>query len=84
MSLIRLAHCPQVGQSAEVTQVVGDGTWLSTAEAAELLGVSTSYVIKLIDETKELSAMKVGNRRRILRAVAEAYRDEQLRQAGGQ
>lgn len=81
MSVIRLAHCPQVGQSAEVTQVVGDGTWLSTAETAELLGVSTSHVIKLVDDGA-LRATRVGNRRRILRTVAEAYRDKMAKEAG--
>jgi len=62
--------------------MVGDGTWLSTAEAADVIGVSTSTVINLVDDGT-LKATRVGNRRRILRAVAEAYRDEKLREAGG-
>jgi len=62
--------------------MVGDGTWLSTTETAKLLGVSKSHVIDLFDDGK-LPGTKVGNRRRILRTVAEAYRNEQLRKAGG-
>lgn len=79
----RLAHCPQNEQAAEEAQVVGDGTWLSTGEVAEMLECSPSYVIKLID-TGQLDARRVGNRRRVRRTVAEAYRAEHVGEAGGE
>lgn len=63
--------------------MVGDGRWLSTAEAADLIGISTSTVIRLVDE-RVIPATYVGNRRRILRTQAEAYRDKLLREAGGE
>ncbi len=82
MTAADLQHSAQDGQPAEVETVVGDGRWLSTAEAAAIIGVSTSTVIRLVDE-RTLPATYVGNRRRILRSVAEAYRDKMEREAGG-
>lgn len=63
--------------------MVGDGTWLSTMEAANIIGVSKSHVIDLVD-TGQLPATKVGTHRRILRTVAEAYRDKKMREASGE
>lgn len=77
-----LTDCPQVADSAEVVGMVGDGTWLSTMEAARVIGCSKSHVIDLVD-SRQLPAAKVGNRRRILRTIAEAYRDRLLREATG-
>lgn len=87
MTPVRLAHCAQVEQTAEAAQVVGNGDWLSTGEAATIIGCSPSHVIDLFDGKipgKKLPGTRVGNRRRILRTVVEAYRDEQLREASGE
>lgn len=83
MEIARLAHWPQFRQAAEVGQVVGDGKYLSTGEAAKLMGVSQSTVIRLVTDG-ELPATKVGTHRRILRTVAEAYRDRMAKEAGGE
>lgn len=83
MTVISLADCLQVGQSAEVARLVGDGKWLSTGEVAEILECSSSHVIKLFDDGK-LTGRRVGNRRRILRTVAEAYRDKMAAEAAGE
>jgi excisionase family DNA binding protein len=83
MAIEALADCAQFRQAAEVSQVVGDGTYLSTGEAARLIGISQSHLIRLINDGK-IPATKAGTHRRILRTVAEAYRDQKLREAGGQ
>ena len=48
---------------------------LTTQQAAELLGVSRPFVIKLIDEGK-LAAQKVGTHRRIRESEARALKVE--------
>ena len=54
--------------------MVGDGKWLTTGEAARLMGVSKWKVIQMAD-AGELETEKVpGSRhRRISRASAEAH-----------
>lgn len=83
MSIEVLAHLPQFRQAAEVGQVVGDGTYLSTGEAAKVMGVSQSHLIRLINDGK-VPATLVGTHRRILRTVAEAYRDKRAQEAAGE
>jgi excisionase family DNA binding protein len=78
-----LAHCPQVAHTAEVENVVGkDGTWLTTTEAADVIGCSKSHVIKLFD-SGALPGKWVGRHRRILRTVAEDFREGDPREAPG-
>ena len=83
MSIEALADCLQFRQAAEVGQVVGDGTYLSTGEAAKLIGVSQSHVINMVNRG-DLPSTKVGTHRRILRTVAEAYRDKMAAEAAGE
>lgn len=83
MAIKALADCLKVGQSAEVGQVVGDGTYMSTGEIAKMLKCSQSHVIRLID-SGALPSTKVGTHRRVLRTVAEAYRDKMAAEAGGE
>jgi len=80
-----LADCPQVEHSAEVGNLVGDGTWLTTTEAALLMGCSKSHVIALIRRGDLPATTAPGSRhRRILRTVAEAYRDKMAAEAAGE
>jgi excisionase family DNA binding protein len=70
-----------MGQLAQVTEVamVGDGDWLTVAEAAELLGVSDWTVRKLADEGRlndPEKVWRVGAHRRISRKSAERLRKE--------
>lgn len=81
-----LADCAQVEHAAHIAEaeyVVGaDGNWLSTTEAAAIIGCSKTHVINLV-KRGDLPATRVGNRRRILRTVAEAYRDRMRAEAEG-
>ena len=55
--------------------MVGDGEWLSTGEAATLMGVGKTKVIELADAGVLESTRVPGSlHRRISRASAEAYR----------
>jgi excisionase family DNA binding protein len=79
-----LADCAQAAHDAEVADLVGpDDVWLSTTEAAAVLGCSKTHVINLVDRG-ELPATRVGNRRRILRKVVEDRRDQMIREAAGE
>lgn len=80
-----LAHCAQDAHDAEAAHVVGDGTYVTTGEAAALIGISKSTVIKLI-RTGQLAATSVpgSTHHRILRTAAEAYREQMAREAAGQ
>jgi excisionase family DNA binding protein len=66
-----LAH----GRAVKTLDVGAD---LSTTEAAELLGVSRPFVVKLV-ENGRIPFHRVGRDRRILEADLFAYRDEQER-----
>jgi excisionase family DNA binding protein len=76
VAVIGLADYAQVGQSAEVTQLVGDGDLLTTAEAASIIGCSVTYVIKLVDDGKIGGRLPGSKHRRVTRAEAERIRDE--------
>jgi excisionase family DNA binding protein len=77
MVIAGLADLPQFRQAAEDGQVVGDGTYLSTGEAARLIGISQSHLIRLINDGKIQARTLPGSKhRRIARQVAEAFRDE--------
>ena len=69
----RLAHFPQDAQLAEETQLVGDGTEVTTAEAARMLKCSTTHVINLIKRgVLEARTLPGSTHRRIPRTAVEA------------
>jgi len=79
-----LADCAQVAHDAEASHVVGDGTLLTTGEAATIMRVSKSTVHKLI-RTKQIAATTVpgSTHLRIARKVAEDWRDRMDRETAG-
>ncbi|SEI15003.1 DNA binding domain-containing protein, excisionase family [Rhizobium tibeticum] len=62
-----------VAQGRQVT-VLADEELLSTQDAAEILGVSRQYLVRLIDRG-EISAGKVGTHRRLRAYDVEAFKD---------
>lgn len=64
--------------------MVGDGEYLSTGEAAEVIGVSKSLVVKLLNTGQLAHTTLPGStHRRILRTVAEELRDKMRSEARG-
>jgi excisionase family DNA binding protein len=86
MTAMSLAHCAQDEHAAhdvEVARVVGDGERLTTGEAAKLIGVSKSTVVKLIANGQiPVTRVPGSTHRRIDRKVAERLRDEMNAQPG--
>ena len=64
----------EMGEGKAVT-VLGDDAEITTQEAADLLNVSRTYLVGLI-EKGELPARKVGPRRRLMLADVLTYRTE--------
>lgn len=80
---VGLADCPQVEHSAEVENLVGDGTWLTTTEAAQVMGCSKSHVIALIRRGDLAASTVPGSKhRRIRRTVAEQWRSKMDAEGG--
>ncbi len=64
------------GQQVGVTSVDAE---IGTQEAAELLGVSRPFLVKLLD-TEKIPSRKVGVQRRVLVADVLAYREKEKQQ----
>jgi excisionase family DNA binding protein len=62
-----------VAEGRHVT-VLADEELLSTQDAAEILGVSRQYLVRLIDRG-EISSEKVGTHRRLRAYHVEAFKD---------
>lgn len=60
-------------EAAEAEPATDSKRWLSTGEAADLVGVTARAIRKAIDEGR-LEAVKVGGRKRISREDLEHYR----------
>lgn len=75
-----LAAALRVVEGGDAPQVVRRRPWLTTQEAADLLGVSRMTVVRWIDEG-ELSAQKVGTHRRVPLAEVERWRANQAYEA---
>lgn len=87
---IALADCAQVvhdarpTHDAEVAHVVGSGEYLTTGEAATVIGVSKTTVVNLLNSRQlPFTTVPGSAHRRILRTVAEAYRDRMRTEAAG-
>jgi excisionase family DNA binding protein len=87
MNTIHLAHYAQDehdAHDAEAARVVGNGEYLTTGEAAEVIGVSKSTVVKLIADGKlPVTRVPGSTHRRIARKVAEDLRDRMRQEAAG-
>lgn len=66
----RLLEEPAAGTSVHL---IADDAVITTSEAAELLGISRTYVTRLVDEGK-LPAHRVGSHRRLRAADVLAYK----------
>jgi len=75
---VQLSTSPQTGQDVDDEQ----DDVLSTEQAAQLLGVSRPFVVKLIDSGAIAMHQRVGNQRRVLKSAALRWRaDERARAA---
>lgn len=64
----------ELASGAEV-HVLADNAELTTQEAADLLGISRTYLVRLVDQGK-LPAHLVGTHRRLLAADVLAYQQQ--------